>query len=210
MPTTDPQALENLCINTIRIPSADAVQSAVRPPRHARRARRCMAYTLWTKHMKFNPKNPSWADRDRFLLSAGHGSMLLYSLLHLTGYELPLSEIKRFRQWESMKRPVTLEQGRTPRRRSCHRTARPGFQQRSRNGDRRTMAGRDIQQTRSHDRTTTTLTGSAAMAIWWKASPTKPPRSPGHLRLDLADFPLRPEPHHLAGGTVLCFTWKTL
>ena len=72
-----------------------------------------MAYTLWMKYMKYNPENPSWADRDRFLLSAGHGSMLLYSLLHLTGYDLPLSEIKRFRQWDSMT-PGHPERGHTP------------------------------------------------------------------------------------------------
>jgi transketolase len=59
------------------------------------------AYTLWTRHLHFNPKNPQWLNRDRFVLSAGHGSMLLYSLLHLTGYDLPLAELKRFRQWGS-------------------------------------------------------------------------------------------------------------
>ncbi len=71
-----------------------------------------MAYTLWTKYLKFNPKDPSWFDRDRFVLSAGHGSMLLYSLLHLTGYDLPLEELKRFRQWGS-KTPGHPERGHT-------------------------------------------------------------------------------------------------
>jgi len=60
-----------------------------------------MAYVLWTRHLKHDPTDPAWPDRDRFLLSAGHGSMLLYALLHLTGYDLPLEEIKRFRQWGS-------------------------------------------------------------------------------------------------------------
>src|SRR5690242_726867 len=60
-----------------------------------------MAYTLWTKFLKHNPTDPLWFDRDRFVLSAGHGSMLLYGLLHLTGYDLPLEELKRFRQWGS-------------------------------------------------------------------------------------------------------------
>ena len=60
-----------------------------------------MAFTLWTRFLKHNPRNPKWFDRDRFVLSAGHGSMLLYSLLHLTGYDLPLDEIKRFRKWGS-------------------------------------------------------------------------------------------------------------
>ena len=72
-----------------------------------------MAYTLWTKYLKFNPKDPAWFDRDRFILSAGHGSMLLYSLLHLTGYDLPLEELKRFRQWGS-KTPGHPERGHTP------------------------------------------------------------------------------------------------
>src|SRR5471032_1903121 len=58
-----------------------------------------MAYALWTHFLKHNPRDPQWFDRDRFVLSAGHGSMLLYSLLHLTGYDLPLDEIKNFRQW---------------------------------------------------------------------------------------------------------------
>ena len=97
MPTTDPQALENLCINTIRILSADAVQNANSGHPGMPMGAAAMAYTLWTKHMKYNPQNPSWADRDRFLLSAGHGSMLLYSLLYLTGYDLPLDQIKQFR-----------------------------------------------------------------------------------------------------------------
>ncbi len=72
-----------------------------------------MAYTLWTKFLKHNPKDPHWFDRDRFVLSAGHGSMLLYSLLHLTGYDLPLEELKRFRQWGS-KTPGHPERGHTP------------------------------------------------------------------------------------------------
>jgi len=72
-----------------------------------------MAYTLWTKFLKFNPKDPGWFDRDRFVLSAGHGSMLLYSLLHLTGYDLPLAELKRFRQFGS-KTPGHPERGHTP------------------------------------------------------------------------------------------------
>lgn len=72
-----------------------------------------IAYTLWTKHLRFNPKNPQWFGRDRFVLSNGHASMLLYSLLHLTGYALPLEEIKNFRQWGS-KTPGHPERGMTP------------------------------------------------------------------------------------------------
>ena len=72
-----------------------------------------MAYTIWTRHLRHNPRNPKWAGRDRFILSGGHGSMLLYSLLHLTGYDLPLDELKNFRQWGSLT-PGHPEYGLTP------------------------------------------------------------------------------------------------
>ncbi len=72
-----------------------------------------MAYTLWTRHLRFNPKNPKWANRDRFILSGGHGSMLLYSLLFLSGYDVSLDDLKCFRQWES-KTPGHPEYGVTP------------------------------------------------------------------------------------------------
>src|SRR5215210_641128 len=93
--------LDQLCINTIRALSLDAVQTA--QSGHPGLPLGCApaAYVLWTRLMQHNPRNPRWANRDRFLLSAGHGSMLLYSLLYLTGYELPLEELKRFRQWGS-------------------------------------------------------------------------------------------------------------
>ena len=110
--TTDTQTLENLCINTIRILSADAVQNANSGHPGMPMGAAAMAFTLWTKFLRHNPKDPQWFDRDRFVLSAGHGSMLLYSLLHLTGYDLPLDELKRFRQWES-KTPGHPERGHT-------------------------------------------------------------------------------------------------
>jgi transketolase len=113
LPVTETQTLEELCINTIRILSADAVQQANSGHPGMPMGAAPMAYTLWTKFLKFNPKNPAWFDRDRFVLSAGHGSMLLYSLLHLTGYDLPLEELKRFRQWGS-KTPGHPERGHTP------------------------------------------------------------------------------------------------
>ncbi len=113
MPTTETQTtLEELCINTIRFLSADAVQNANSGHPGMPMGAAAMAYTLWTKFLKFNPKDPNWIDRDRFVLSAGHGSMLLYSLLHLTGYDLPLEELKRFRQWGS-KTPGHPERGHT-------------------------------------------------------------------------------------------------
>jgi transketolase len=112
LPTTETQTLEDLCINTIRFLSADAVQQANSGHPGMPMGAAAMAYTLWTKYLKFNPKDPLWFDRDRFVLSAGHGSMLLYSLLYLTGYDLPLDELKRFRQWGS-KTPGHPERGHT-------------------------------------------------------------------------------------------------
>src|SRR6478609_5839330 len=93
--------LDQLCINTIRALSLDAVQKANSGHPGLPLGAAPMAYVLWTRFLRHNPKNPCWWDRDRFVLSAGHGSALLYSLLHLTGYDLPLDQIKRFRQWES-------------------------------------------------------------------------------------------------------------
>ena len=93
--------LDLLCVNTIRFLSIDAVQKANSGHPGMPMGAASMAYTLWTRHLKHNPTDPQWFDRDRFVLSAGHGSMLLYSLLFLSGYDLPLDEIKRFRQWGS-------------------------------------------------------------------------------------------------------------
>jgi transketolase len=113
LPTTETQTLEDLCINTIRFLSADAVQNANSGHPGMPMGAAAMAFTLWTKFLKFNPKDPHWFDRDRFVLSAGHGSMLLYSLLYLTGYDLSLDELKHFRQWGS-KTPGHPERGHTP------------------------------------------------------------------------------------------------
>ena len=93
--------LDQLCINTIRTLSLDAVQKANSGHPGLPLGMAPAAYVLWTKFLRHNPRNPKWFNRDRFLLSAGHGSMLLYSLLHLTGYDLSLDEIKRFRQLHS-------------------------------------------------------------------------------------------------------------
>ncbi len=105
--------LDQLCINTIRFLSVDAVQKANSGHPGLPLDAAPMAYALWTRVLKHNPRNPLWFDRDRFVLSAGHGSMLLYSLLHLTGYDLPLDEIVRFRQWGS-KAPGHPERGQSP------------------------------------------------------------------------------------------------
>jgi transketolase len=107
------EPLNNLCINTIRMLSVDAVQQANSGHPGMPMGAAPMAYVLWTKFLKHNPQNPTWPDRDRFILSAGHGSMLLYSLLFLTGYTLSLDDLKAFRQWGS-KTPGHPEYGHTP------------------------------------------------------------------------------------------------
>jgi len=109
-PTPD---LDQLCINTIRTLSLDAIQKAESGHPGLPLGAAPMAYVLWTRFMRHNPQNPKWENRDRFLLSAGHGSMLLYSLLYLTGYDLPLDELKNFRQFGS-KTPGHPEYGMTP------------------------------------------------------------------------------------------------
>ena len=95
------QDLDQLCINTIRFLAADGVEKAKSGHPGMPMGMADAAYVLWTQFLKHSPTHPTWADRDRFILSAGHGSMLLYSLLYLTGYDMPLDELKRFRQWES-------------------------------------------------------------------------------------------------------------
>ena len=109
---TNPE-LDQLCINTIRALSLDAVQKANSGHPGLPLGAAPMAYALWTRFLRHNPRNPKWDNRDRFLLSAGHGSMLIYSLLHLTGYDLPLDELKNFRQWGS-RTPGHPEYGLTP------------------------------------------------------------------------------------------------
>ena len=105
--------LDTQCINTIRTLAMDAIQKANSGHPGAPMGLATAAYVLWTRHLKHNPINPDWPDRDRFVLSGGHASMLLYSLLHLTGYDLGLDEIKQFRQWGS-KTPGHPEYGHTP------------------------------------------------------------------------------------------------
>lgn len=97
----DVSHLDELSINTLRMLAADGVEKANSGHPGMPMGDAAMAYVLWTKFLKHNPKNPLWSARDRFVLSAGHGSMLLYSLLHLTGYGLSIDDLKNFRQWES-------------------------------------------------------------------------------------------------------------
>ena len=105
--------LDQLCINTIRTLAIDAVQKANSGHPGLPLGAAPMAYVLWTRFLRHNPTNPKWENRDRFLLSAGHGSMLLYAMLHLTGYDLSLDELKNFRQWGS-KTPGHPEYGLAP------------------------------------------------------------------------------------------------
>ena len=105
--------IQERAINNLRFLSADMVQQANSGHPGLPMGCAAIAYTIWTRHLHHNPRNPAWPDRDRFVLSGGHGCALLYSLLHLTGYDLPLEELKRFRQWGS-KTPGHPEYGLTP------------------------------------------------------------------------------------------------
>ena len=152
-----------LMANAIRALAMDAVQKANSGHPGMPMGMAEIAVALWDRHYRHNPANPNWANRDRFVLSNGHGSMLLYALLHLTGYDLPMDDLKRFRQLHS-KTPGHPEVGHHARRRNHHRPARPGHRQRGRHGDRRVPAGRRIQQARASTSSTTTPTPSSATA----------------------------------------------
>ena len=147
--------LEQLAVNTIRFLAVDAVQKANSGHPGLPMGAAPMAYVLWTRYLKHDPPNPHWPDRDRFVLSAGHGSMLLYALLHLTGYDLSLDELKQFRQWGS-RTPGHPEQPPHAGRRGHHRAARPGFRQRRRARHRRGAPGRALQPARRTRSSTTT------------------------------------------------------
>ncbi|CAN5490014.1 transketolase [soil metagenome] len=101
MADINPQSVDQQCIDTLRFLSVDMVEKAKSGHPGLPLGAAPMAYAIWAHHLKHNPKNPLWPDRDRFVLSAGHGSALLYSLLHMTGYDLSLDDIKQFRQWGS-------------------------------------------------------------------------------------------------------------
>ncbi|MEO2157699.1 MAG: transketolase [bacterium] len=112
-PTSLPETADQLCIDAIKVLSMDAVQNANSGHPGTPMALAPVGYLLWTQYLKHNPNNPTWVDRDRFVLSVGHASMLLYSLLYLTGYDLSLEDLKTFRQWES-KTPGHPEVHHTP------------------------------------------------------------------------------------------------
>jgi transketolase len=110
---TSDSSIQERAIQTIRFLSADGVQKANSGHPGLPMGTAAIAYTIWTRHLRHNPANPAWAGRDRFILSGGHGSMMLYSLLHLTGYGLSLEDLQHFRQWESLT-PGHPEYGVTP------------------------------------------------------------------------------------------------
>ena len=107
------EQLDQQCVNTIRFLSVDMVQKADSGHPGLPLDAAPMAYVLWTRFIKYNPRNPDWVNRDRFVLSAGHGSALLYSLLYLSGYALSLDDIRQFRQWAARHRGIRNED--TPR-----------------------------------------------------------------------------------------------
>src|SRR5262245_1698935 len=115
MPHTDRRqtARDKLCIDAVRILAMDAVQKANSGHPGTPMALAPLGYVLWTRHLRHNPADPGWPDRDRFVLSCGHASMLLYSLLHLSGYPLTGEDLRQFRQWGS-RTPGHPEHGHTP------------------------------------------------------------------------------------------------
>src|SRR5947207_14904109 len=111
--TASRAALDQLAVNTIRFLAADAVEKAKSGHPGMPMGMADAAFVLWTRFLRYDPRDPAWPGRDRFVLSAGHGSMLLYAMLHLSGYDLPLEELMRFRQWGS-RTPGHPEHGLTP------------------------------------------------------------------------------------------------
>ena len=144
-------ALEGKCINTIRFLAVDAIEKAKSGHPGLPMGAAAAAYTLWTRHLKHNPADPLWTDRDRFVLSAGHGSMLLYALLHLTGYDLSLDDLRAFRQWGS-KTPGHPERRHPAGNGDDDGSPRTGVRRRGGDGDRRGPSGGALQPSRPSDR----------------------------------------------------------
>ena len=112
-PAARSTSLDQLCINTVRTLAMDAVQKADSGHPGTAMALAPLAYVLWQRHLRYHPAHPDWPGRDRFVLSAGHACILLYAVLYLTGYDLSLDDIERFRQWGS-RTPGHSEHGLTP------------------------------------------------------------------------------------------------
>ena len=156
-------AFEQKCINTIRFLAVDAVQKANSGHPGMPMGAAPMAYVLFTRHLRFDPQDPDWPDRDRFVLSAGHGSMLLYALLHLTGYDLSLDDLKQFRQWGS-RTPGHPEYGHTPGVETTTGPLGQGFANAVGMAAGRALPGRHLQRRRAPRWSTTTPTSSPATA----------------------------------------------
>jgi|GEM_PF-4087135 len=154
------RSLELECINTLRFLAVDMVQNANSGHPGLPLGAAAMAYTLWSQQLKHHPGNPDWADRDRFVLSAGHGSALLYSLLYVTGYALSLDDLKRFRQWDS-KTPGHPERGHTP---GVEITTAQAGQQSRQGGLRRPIL---CQPSSSHARRCKPAARADLAAAWW-------------------------------------------
>ncbi len=139
--------LDRLAIDTIRTLSIDGVQKANSGHPGAPMGAAPMAYVVWTRYLRHAPTHPAWPNRDRFVLSAGHASMLLYSLLHLTGYDLALEDLQAFRQWGS-RTPGHPEYGLTPGVEATTGPLGQGFANADRDGDRRATACLGVQSPR--------------------------------------------------------------
>src|SRR3982751_3825320 len=149
-PTTAKPARRQLA-NPIRFLAADAVEAAKSGHPGMPMGMADIAEVLWNDYLSHNPNNPKWPNRDRFVLSNGHGSMLQYALLHLSGYDLPLEELKHFRQLDS-KTPGHPENFMTAGGETPHRPARPGLRQRGRHGAGGEAARATLQPPRVRDR----------------------------------------------------------
>ncbi len=150
MADTFPEALaegcdvDDLAVATIRTLAVDAVQKANSGHPGMPLGAAPMAHVLWTRHLRFDPADPKWPDRDRFVLSGGHGSMLLYSLLHLAGFGLSIDEIENFRQWGS-RTPGHPEYGLTPGVETTTGSSGRRLLQRRGHGGGRSVSWRDLQ-----------------------------------------------------------------
>ena len=200
MPATNKSAapdLDLLCINTIRTLAMDAVQKANAGHPGTPMALAPIAYLLYTRHLRHNPRHPEWPDRDRFVLSCGHASMLLYATLHLAGYDLSLDDLKQFRQWGS-RTPGHPEHGVAPGVETTTGPLGPGVRQRGGDGHRRGPARGAVQPTRPPAR------GSPDLRDRQRRRPDggdfprggvacRPPEA------GEADLPVRRQPHHDRG-----------
>ena len=186
----DRTTLDELCVNTIRTLSMDAVQKANSGHPGTPMALAPLAYVLYTRVMEHSPSSPHWPDRDRFVLSCGHASMLLYSTLYLTGYGLTLDDLKNFRQLGS---PTAghPEYGHAAGHRDHHRPARPGHLDRRRHGARRAHARRALQPRRPRDR----------RSLHVRDRVRRRPAGGRRLRGVLARRPPRPRQPDLRSGT---------